>query len=201
MTKRMRRSDRSGRVPLRSPGRPCVAGPDQRRRFWSGISAGLSSEEAAEAAGFPPAIGARWFRNGAGMPPAIYEPAAKPLSGRLLSFAEREEIALLRALGCSMRMIAGQLGRVPSTISRELRRNAACRAAPEACEARAERGAARLRAGAVCRRGRRFRQSCCSRREGGVERSSPWLATGSAMGARLEPGTDRPSSADRFSGR
>jgi hypothetical protein len=127
MTKRMRRSDRSGRVPLRSPGRPSVAGRDQRRRFWSGISAGLSSEDAAEAAGVPQAIGARWFRNGGGMPPAIYGPAAKPLSGRFLSFAEREEIALLRAQGCSMRMIAGQLGRAPSTISRELRRNAATR--------------------------------------------------------------------------
>jgi transposase-like protein len=50
-----------------------------------------------------------------------------PLSGRYLSFAEREEIALLRATGCGVREIARQLGRSPSTISRELRRNAATR--------------------------------------------------------------------------
>jgi IS30 family transposase len=50
-----------------------------------------------------------------------------PLSGRYLSFAEREEIAILRARGCGVRAIARQLGRSPSTISRELRRNAATR--------------------------------------------------------------------------
>jgi transposase, IS30 family len=39
-----------------------------------------------------------------------------------LSFAEREEIALLNAAGWGVREIAGQLGRDPGTISRELRR-------------------------------------------------------------------------------
>jgi IS30 family transposase len=48
-------------------------------------------------------------------------------SGRYLSFAEREEIALLRASGCGVREVARRLGRSPSTISRELRRNAATR--------------------------------------------------------------------------
>ena len=50
-----------------------------------------------------------------------------PASGRYLSFGEREEIAILRAGGCGMREIARQLRRSPSTISRELRRNAATR--------------------------------------------------------------------------
>ncbi len=50
-----------------------------------------------------------------------------PLSGRYLSFAEREEIAILRATGCRVREIARRVGRSPSTISRELRRNAATR--------------------------------------------------------------------------
>jgi IS30 family transposase len=54
-------------------------------------------------------------------------PSAKPLSGRYLSFAEREEIALLRAQSCSMQEVARRLGRAASTISRELRRNAATR--------------------------------------------------------------------------
>ncbi len=48
-------------------------------------------------------------------------------SGRYLSFAEREEIAILRAQGCGVREVARRLGRAPSTISRELRRNAATR--------------------------------------------------------------------------
>jgi IS30 family transposase len=40
-----------------------------------------------------------------------------------LTFAEREEIALGRAAGESMRSIADRLGRSPATISRELERN------------------------------------------------------------------------------
>lgn len=40
-----------------------------------------------------------------------------------MSFAEREDIALARAAGESMRAIAARLGRSPSTISRELARN------------------------------------------------------------------------------
>nr|WP_253905012.1 IS30 family transposase [Arthrobacter sp. H14] len=50
-----------------------------------------------------------------------------PLTGRYLSFEEREEIALLKAQGAGVRETAGRLGRDPSTISRELRRNAATR--------------------------------------------------------------------------
>ena len=53
--------------------------------------------------------------------------SSKPLSGRYLSFAEREEIAILRVQEHGVRAIARKLGRAPSTISRELRRNAATR--------------------------------------------------------------------------
>jgi len=49
------------------------------------------------------------------------------LSGRYLSFAEREEIAILNSQHVGVREIARQVGRAPSTISRELRRNAATR--------------------------------------------------------------------------
>jgi IS30 family transposase len=48
-------------------------------------------------------------------------------TGRYLSFFEREEIAILRAYGYGVRQIARYLGRSPSTVSRELRRNAATR--------------------------------------------------------------------------
>jgi IS30 family transposase len=57
------------------------------------------------------------------MPPHAFA----PLSGRYLSFAEREEIAILHATRLGVRAIARKLGRSPSTISRELRRNAATR--------------------------------------------------------------------------
>jgi IS30 family transposase len=53
----------------------------------------------------------------------------EPLSGRYLSLSEREEIAIHRAKGCGVREIAKQVNRSPSTISRELRRNAATRTA------------------------------------------------------------------------
>ena len=61
------------------------------------------------------------------MPPSHLSRSSKPLSGRYLSFAGREEIALLRAQGHGVREIARQLERAPSTISRALRRNAATR--------------------------------------------------------------------------
>src|SRR6516164_7006752 len=126
MTGRRRRSDRSGRAPLFSPGRPVVAGRDQLQRFWAAIAAGMASEDAAVQAGMSQAVGTRLFRKAGGMPPAMFRPSAKPLSGRYLSFSEREEIALLRVQGCAVREVA-RLGRAASTISRELRRNAATR--------------------------------------------------------------------------
>jgi transposase-like protein len=127
MAIRKRRSDRSGRAPLFSPGRPPVAGCDERRRFWAAIAAGMASEDAAVGAGVSQAVGTRWFRKAGGMPPAMFARSAKPLSGRYLSFAEREEIALLHAQGSAMQEVARRLGRAASTISRELRRNAARR--------------------------------------------------------------------------
>jgi len=118
-----RRVDRALRAPMRSPGRPPVARREHRQRFWEAIAGGLSSEEAAVAAGVSPAVGTRWFREGGGMP--TVSPAR--LSGRFLSFVEREEIAVLHAQGSGVREIARRLGRSPSTVSRELRRNAATR--------------------------------------------------------------------------
>jgi len=114
-------------VLTRSPGRPGVAQRENRRRFWAAIAAGLSSEEAAIDAGVSQPVGFRWFREAGGMPPKILAPLSKPPSERCLSFAEREEIALLRTRGFGVRETARRLGRDASTISRELRRNAATR--------------------------------------------------------------------------
>lgn len=109
---------------MRSPGRPQVNQRQARRAFWDLIEAGLSSEEAAQACGVSQPLGPRWFREAGGMSPTNLT----PLSGRYLSLSEREEIALLRAQTFGVREIARRLERSPSTISRELRRNAATRA-------------------------------------------------------------------------
>lgn len=122
-----RKSERSTRRKLSSPGRPPVWQREHLCRFWREIAAGLSSEEAAEAAGVSPPVGTRWFRSSGGMPPTHLAPSAPVPRHRSLSFVEREEIALECARGTGVRAIARKLGRSPSTISREIRRNSATR--------------------------------------------------------------------------
>jgi IS30 family transposase len=114
----------TGRPAMRSPGRPAINQRHTRRAFWERIAAGLQSEEAALACGVSQPLGPRWFREAGGVPPTNL---GTP-SGRYLSFAEREELAILHAQQVGVREIARRLGRSPSTISRELRRNAATRA-------------------------------------------------------------------------
>jgi transposase, IS30 family len=87
--------------------------------FWCEVRAGLGVREAAEAAGVGSWLGGAWFRRAGGV--AANGPV--PGSGRLLSVAEREEIAVGLAAGRSVRVIAAGLGRAPSTVSREVRRN------------------------------------------------------------------------------
>jgi IS30 family transposase len=112
----------TGRSPMKSPGAPSLR-RDVERLFWREIAKGLTSEDAAIAVGASQAAGSRWFRERGGMPTFMLA----PLTGRYLSFPEREEIAMLKAQGAGVREIARRLGRDPSTISRELRRNAATR--------------------------------------------------------------------------
>jgi len=104
-----------------------VARREDRRQFWALIAAGQSSEDAAVGAGVSPAVGVRWFREFGGMPPSTLAPSSKPPSRRYLSFADREELAILRVQGFGIREIGRRLGRPGSTVSRELRRNAATR--------------------------------------------------------------------------
>jgi len=107
---------------MKSPGAPSHR-REVERAFWREIARGLLPEEAAHAIGVSQAVGGRWFRHGGGMPSVDLA----PLSGRYLSFREREEIAILKVQGAGVRQIARRLGRAPSTVSRELRRNAATR--------------------------------------------------------------------------
>ena len=122
-----RKSSRSTRRKSRSPGRPPVVAKAARRPFWEAIARGLTSEDAARVAGVSPPVGSRWFRHYGGMPPSHLRASAPVRSARYLSLLEREEIALLHAQGHGVRAIARRLVRSPSTISRELRRNAATR--------------------------------------------------------------------------
>ncbi|MGZ4542556.1 MAG: helix-turn-helix domain-containing protein, partial [Mycobacteriaceae bacterium] len=108
----------TGRAPMKSPGKPSLR-RDVERLFWHQIAKGLTSEDAAVAVGVSPAAGSRWFRERGGMATFMLT----PVTGRYLSFEEREEIALLKTQGAGAREIAQRVGRSPSTISRELRRS------------------------------------------------------------------------------
>src|ERR1700735_92952 len=121
MPRRNRAWSRAAAAGTRWGGHPPAGRREHRVRFWEAIARGASSEKAAVEAGVLPSIGVRGFRKGGGMPPL----PLVPVSGRYLSFTEREEIAVLLARGCGVREIARRLGRAPSTISRELQRNAA----------------------------------------------------------------------------
>jgi len=216
MRPRRRRSDRSGRGVLRSPGRPSVARREDRRQFWALIAAGRSSEDAAVGVGVAPAIGTRWFRQAGGMPPSHLARSSKPPSGRHLSFADREEIAIWRAQGHGGREIARRLKRAPSTISRELRRNAATRSGSgvpghnrsmarrpirqpsQAGQAGEQRSAAALCAGPTSGSGRRPERRGRSRTGRDVEGSPTRASAGPAVGHGVEPGTDRPPPTSRL---
>jgi IS30 family transposase len=111
-----------------------------RLAFWEGVRAGLGWQDAAVAAGFPRG-GELWFRAAGG----VKGNGPGPVSGRFLSLAEREEIAVGLAAGDGVRVIAARLGRAPSTVSREVRRNCLYRGGYRATSAqrRAEDRAAR----------------------------------------------------------
>lgn len=117
------RCRRGIRPPLGSVGRPSVGLIGAYEQFWAVIAQGQSTDDAAAACGVSTAVGARWFRHGGGM----YKSVTSNSSDRYLSFDEWEDISLLNAQGHGVRDIARQIERSPSTISRELRRNAATR--------------------------------------------------------------------------
>ena len=76
----------TGRSVMKSPGAPSLR-RDVERLFWREIVKGLTSEGAALAVGASQAAGSRWFRERGGMPLFMLA----PLTGRYLSFPEREE--------------------------------------------------------------------------------------------------------------
>jgi len=103
-------------------GRPPVP-VEVQRRFWERVAEGFSVIDAGAAAGVSRPTAQRLFARSGGVMPAL-KPRNAPAEGGRLTLAEREEIACLHAAGQTVRGIARALGRNPSTISRELRRNA-----------------------------------------------------------------------------
>ena len=79
----------------------------------------LPEPDAAAEAGTYRKKGAWWIAEDGGVRPR----RGRNLKGRCLTMAQREEIAVGRARGDSVRRIAAAIGRSPSTVSRELRRN------------------------------------------------------------------------------
>lgn len=91
--------------------------------YWQSILAGVGTVEACQLVGIGRKTGYRWRTERGGLPPL--RRVERERCDRYLSLLERQRIASLRRQGLSMREIARRLGRAPSTISRELRRNCA----------------------------------------------------------------------------
>ncbi|WP_309615326.1 IS30 family transposase [Salinibacterium sp.] len=89
--------------------------------YWKLILAGIGPIEAARRIGIARTTGFRWRAERGGVAPLRLVEADRHT--RYLSSIERERLAVLRRDGLSMREISRQLGRSPSTISRELHRN------------------------------------------------------------------------------
>jgi IS30 family transposase len=97
--------------------RPVSAGV--REVFWQARAEGVVIAEAAVSAGVSYGAAVQWIAQAGGVRPR------RPVvpSGRFLSLAEREEIAVGLAARLSCREIARRLGRPACTVSREIARN------------------------------------------------------------------------------
>ena len=104
----------------------------KRQRFMELRARGWSIRAAAREVGVSRSAGSNWargyktYRKGVvvGFVPPLDRLAVREISTWFLSQDERIQIADLRHAGLSIRQVADRLGRSPSTISRELRRNA-----------------------------------------------------------------------------
>ena len=119
----------SSRRVRKGPGRRPLSA--KRRRFMELRERGVSIDAAAREVGVSRTAGRNWangyrtYRSGqvVGFVAALDRLEVREISARFLSQDQRIEIADLHHAGVGMREIARRLGRAPSTISRELRRN------------------------------------------------------------------------------
>jgi IS30 family transposase len=105
------------------PGRGTPVAPERRRKLLDLMAKGTPPYLAARQAGVSRGFAYALHRKMGG----VYRPAGTSYSDRYLDREERYEIARLRESGLPVRQVAARLGRSPSTVSRELRRNAAPR--------------------------------------------------------------------------
>ena len=187
------------------PGRPPLA--TKREQFTRLIARGVGSAEACRIVGVHPKTGKRWrlgrvmtSSSGARLHyAAVVSTGKQVISERYLSEAERVRIADLRRSGSGVRVIAAQLGRSPSTVSRELRRNQDPRSGRSGRQPRSggRRGGGPGPGGASC-----YATRCCAssspagwRSDGARNRSAMLCAAGSpAIGGgiwRTRPSTRR----------
>ena len=144
---------RAGRPAMRSPGRPPVGAAEHRERFWAAIARGAVERGRGGGGG---RVAGRLASGGSARVAGCRRSALAPLSGRYLSFAEREEIALLRA-----QRLRGAGDRAPARARRRRRSRGSCGATPR-------------RAAAGSSTGRRPRSGMPSGARGGrSRRSSP----------------------------
>ena len=105
----------------RKPSHRTVQLIDLERRYWELMRTGTSNTEACRLLGMHRQAGTRIRKKSHHQTLGPIRPAYN--SGRYLSLSERLQIADLERLGCSIRKIATELGRHPSTVKRELDRN------------------------------------------------------------------------------
>jgi transposase, IS30 family len=94
--------------------------PERVRAVLDQLAAGLNPGQAARAAGVSHGYAYQLHHKMGG----VYRPPDVTYSARYLDREERYELARLRESGLSIRAVARRMGRAPSTVSRELRRNA-----------------------------------------------------------------------------
>src|ERR1700734_655313 len=94
--------------------------PERVRLLLDLLASGLNPRQASAGAGVSKTFAYKLHHKMGG----VYRPPDVTYSARYLSREERYEIARLRDSGLGVRAIAARLGRSPSTISRELDRNA-----------------------------------------------------------------------------
>jgi transposase, IS30 family len=104
---------------------------EKQQQYLRLIAQGVQNAEACRQVAINRKTGNRWrygraLKNSAGVVvhyPPVKVIEVKPRSARYLSEQERIRIADLRGVGVTIRGIAADLGRAPSTVSREIRRN------------------------------------------------------------------------------